>query len=55
MTLAIKKALRQAQKNIERRAPVVEAKLAQLGIQPDAAIVFSTSQYYDALKKLAKK
>lgn len=55
MTIAIKKAIRKTQEGIERRLPVVEKKFSSAGIAPDAAIVFSTAQYYDTLKKLAKK
>jgi hypothetical protein len=55
MTVAVKKAIREAQANIEKRAPVVERKLAAAGVHRDAALVFSTAQYFDTLKKLAKK
>ena len=42
-------------KVVEKNAPRVERKLQAAGVSPDPAIVFSTAQYYDALKKLAKK
>lgn len=50
-----RKALRELQRNVDRRTPLVEKKLAKGGAQPDPAIVFSTAQYWDTLKKLAKK
>jgi hypothetical protein len=55
MTAIKRKALRELKKNVEKRTPLVERKLAKVGVQPDPAIVFSTAQYYDTLKKLAKK
>ena len=55
MTAITKKALRETQENIKKRAPLVEENLSKAGVKPDPAIVFSTAQYYDTLKKLAKK
>jgi len=55
MTAAIKRAIRETQANIKRRAPAVEKKLAAAGVPPEPALVYSTAQYFDTLKKLAKK
>ncbi len=54
MSNATRKALRELQQNVARRAPLVEKRLAKVGVH-DPAVVFSTAQYYDTLKKLAKK
>ena len=48
-------ALFELRKVVEKNTPRVERKLREAGVSPDPAIVFSTAQYYDTLKKLAKK
>ncbi len=55
MSTANRKALLELKKTVEKHAPLVEKRLCRAGIPPDPAIVFSTAQYYDTLKKLAKK
>ena len=55
MTTTLRKAIREAQVNVRKRARFVENKLTRAGVKPDPAVVFSTSQYFEALKKLAKK
>ncbi len=50
-----RRALLDLKRKIERRTALIERKLAKAGIPPDPAIVFSIAQYYDTLKKLAKK
>jgi hypothetical protein len=55
MSVTMKKALREIQRNVEKHTPVVERKLAKAGIQADPAVVFVAAQYYDTLQKLAKK
>lgn len=47
-------ALFELQKTVKKNLPMVEKKFAKAGVPADAALVFSTAQYYDALKKLAK-
>jgi hypothetical protein len=55
MTIAMKKSLRKTQENIRKRAPLIEKKFAAAGLRSDAAVVFSTAQYFETLKKLAKE
>jgi hypothetical protein len=55
MTVRIKRAMRKTQENVGKRAPRIERKLAAAGMPADPALVFSTAQYFDTLKKLAKK
>lgn len=55
MSREIRNALIDLKKTVEKNTPIVEKKLAQAGVSPDPALLFSTAQYFDALKKLAKK
>lgn len=55
MTVAIKRAIRKAQKDMQKRAPQVERQFAAAGVPAEPALVFSTARYFDTLKKLAKK
>ncbi len=55
MSTANQKALRELKKTVEKHTPLVEKRLSRAGISSDPAIVFSIAQYYDTLKKLAKK
>lgn len=55
MTVAIKRAIRKAQEDLQKRTPVVERKFEAAGVPAEPALVFSTARYFDTLKKLAKK
>lgn len=55
MSRANRIALLELRKIVRKNTPRVERKLRAAGVSPDPAIVFSTAQYYDTLKKLAKK
>lgn len=44
-------ALLELQKTVKKNLPMVKKKFAEAGIPADPALVFSTAQYYDALKK----
>ncbi|MGH9356268.1 MAG: hypothetical protein ACRD10_09080, partial [Terriglobia bacterium] len=55
MSRKVLNALFDLKRTVEKNTPRVEKKFAKAGISPDPALVFSTAQYYDTLKKLAKK
>ncbi|MFZ0635671.1 MAG: hypothetical protein WA755_12660 [Candidatus Acidiferrales bacterium] len=55
MSESVRKAIEQLSINIERNSAYIDNALRKAGIEPNAALVFSTAKYFDALNKLAEE
>jgi len=55
MTEKVRRALLTAQKNLRQNEPKVRKMIADAGLPPDDAVVFSMAIYYDTLKRLAEE
>ncbi len=55
MTEKVRRALLTVQKNLRQNEPKVRKMIAEAGLPPDDAVVFSMAIYYDALKTLARE
>jgi len=55
MTAATKENIRAVEASIKANTATVERKLAESGVKPDIAVVFSAAKNYATIEKLAKE
>lgn len=55
MTRELKRALREAARNIRKYSPRIRKKLRKAGVKPDPTLVFAAAKHYEVLDKLAKE
>lgn len=55
MSTPLRRRLEKLRANVRRNTPRIKKMLAESGVTPDPAAVFSTAKYYETLKKLAKE
>lgn len=55
MTMKVRRALQALSESVEQNTAYIEETLRKAGVKPDAALVYSTAKYFEALNKLASE